>query len=105
MNKKRDEVINYLIDKQLIPKLATTFSSQLGNNKEDFIQEMWVIILEIPTEKLITLYENKQLDWYILSVARNQVVNDKSTFNRKYNSKIIEYVSEYVEKDIEEDED
>lgn len=102
---RRDEVIQYLLDKQLLEKLATTFCSQLGSNKDDFIQEMWVIILELPTDKLVQLYKDKQLDWYVISIARNQVTNDKSTFNRKYNSKIIEYVSEYVEKDIEEDED
>lgn len=82
----KDEVIKYVIDKQLIPKLATTFSSLLGGNKDDFIQEMYMILLtEIPDSKLIKLYEDKHLDYYILSIARNQVVNDKSTFNRIYN--------------------
>lgn len=99
---KRDDVINYLYNKQLIPKLGSTFISQLGINREDFEQELWLIILEIPEDKLIELYDKKQLDWYILSVARNQVVNDKSTFNKKYNSKIIEYVYDYP---IEDDED
>lgn len=100
---RRDEVIQYLLDKQLIDKLATTFCSQLGSNKDDFIQEMWVIILELPTDKLVSLYDNKQLDWYILSIARNQVVNERSTFNRVYNRKINTIpIEEYI---TEQDED
>jgi hypothetical protein len=74
----------------------------LGTNKEDWKQEMWLIILELPEDKLIRLYENKELDWYILSIARNQVVNDRSTFNRKYNDKRITYIDEYP---VEQDED
>ena len=100
----KDEVINYVIDKQLIPKLATTFSSLLGGNKDDFIQEMYMILLtEIPDSKLIKLYEDKHLDFYILSIARNQVVNDKSTFNRMYNRKINTIpIEDYI---TEQDED
>lgn len=98
----RDDVIQYLMDKELIDKLGNTFHSQLGTNKEDWKQEMWLIILELPEDKLIRLYENKELDWYILSIARNQVVNDRSTFNRKYNDKRITYIDEYP---VEQDED
>lgn len=98
----RDDVIQYLMDKELIDKLGNTFQSQLGTNKEDWKQEMWLIILELPEDKLIRLYENKELDWYILSIARNQVVNDRSTFNRKYNDKRITYIDEYP---VEQDED
>lgn len=90
------------MDKELIDKLGNTFHSQLGTNKEDWKQEMWLIILELPEDKLIRLYENKELDWYILSIARNQVVNDRSTFNRKYNDKRITYIDEYP---VEQDED
>lgn len=84
----RDDIIKELIDKEFIEKLCTTFSSMLGENKDDFYGELWLIILEIPEEKLIKLYEEKSLYFYLLSVARNQVVNDRSTFNRMYNKKI-----------------
>lgn len=98
----RDDVINTIINSNLIEKLSNTFVSRLGVNKEDFIQEMYLILLEIPEERLVKLYTEGSLNFYLLSVARNQVVNDKSTFNKKYNSKIIEYVYDYP---IEESDD
>lgn len=99
----RDDVIKYLIDKELIDKLSTTFQSQLGVNKADWVQEMWLIILELPEDKLVRLYENKELDWYIISIARNQVTNDKSKFNRLYNDKRITYIDEYPIEEQDED--
>ena len=99
----RDDVIKYLIDKELIDKLSTTFQSQLGDNKADWVQEMWLIILELPEDKLVRLYENKELDWYIISIARNQVTNDKSKFNRLYNDKRITYIDEYPIEEQDED--
>lgn len=99
----RDDVIKYLIDKELIDKLSTTFQSQLGVNKADWVQEMWLIILELPEDKLVRLYENKELDWYIISIARNQVTNDKSKFNRLYNDKRITYIYEYPIEEQDED--
>lgn len=99
----RDDVIKYLIDKELIDKLSTTFQSQLGDNKADWVQEMWLIILELPEDKLVRLYENKEIDWYIISIARNQVTNDKSKFNRLYNDKRITYIDEYPIEEQDED--
>lgn len=100
----KDEIIQELINKKFIEKLCTTFSGQLGGNKDDFYGEMWMIILtEISEEKLVKLYHDKTLYFYLLSIARNQVVNDKSTFNRMYNRKINTIpIEDYI---TEQDED
>lgn len=85
----RDEIIKEIIDKEFVEKVCTTFGSILGENKDDFYGEFWLIILdEIPEDKLINLYNNKQLYFYLLSIARNQITNDKSKFNKKYQTKI-----------------
>lgn len=99
----KDKVIKYLINKKLVERLGAHYQSYLEDLKEDFQQELWLIILELPEDKLIRLYENKQLDFYLLSIARNQVVNDKSTFNRMYNRKINTIpIEDYI---TEQDED
>ena len=85
---KKDEVIKYLINKKLVERLGAHYQSYLENLKEDFQQELWLIILELPEDKIIRLYEDKQLDFYILSIARNQITNSNSKFNRKYRDRM-----------------
>lgn len=85
---KKDEVIKYLINKKLVERLGAHYQSYLEDLKEDFQQELWLIILELPEDKLIRLYENKQLDFYLLSIARNQITNSNSKFNRKYRDRM-----------------
>lgn len=54
----------------------------------DFEQEMLLNILEIPPDKLIGLHARKELDNYFGKICLNQLVNPKSTFNKKYETKI-----------------
>lgn len=82
------EAIKYLMDKKLVQRLGGHYQSYLKDNREDFEEDLWEIILNIPEDKLNTLYQNKQLDFYILSIARNQITNDKSNFNKLYQTKI-----------------
>lgn len=100
---KKDEVINYLLNKQLIERLGTTFQSYLGNDVQDFVQDMWEIVLNIPEEKLVGLYERKELDYYLLKIAKLQAVNENSKFHKLYNNKYITFIEGYHEEDGDED--
>lgn len=86
----REDILKYLLSQKLIEKLASRFYSQLGTNKQDYIQEMYLIICEIPENKLIHLFERGELIYYIISICRNQAVYTKSKFNQMFNSPIIQ---------------
>ena len=74
-----------MLSQKLIEKLASRFSSQLGTNKQDYIQEMYLILCEIPEKRLIDIFEKGELIYYIISICRNQAIYKKSKFNLTFN--------------------
>lgn len=93
----RDNIIQFIVTSKIVEKLANRFASLLGNNKEDYIQELYLMILTIPEDKLISLYSRNELIYYIISIARNQAVYKKSDFNKIYNNQLIDVVEQIQE--------
>lgn len=52
--------------------------------KKDFIQEIYMILLEYSEEKLIELYSKNQLKYFIIRICVNQFKSKTSPFYRKY---------------------
>lgn len=106
---EKNRIIEDVLKSGLIDSLTTPLISYIGlENIEDFKQDMYLILLELPSTKLEELFNNKELDFYIISIARNQARNKKSKFNKLYNRDweipATEYIfSKYGE--IEEDKD
>lgn len=86
----REDILNYLLSQKLIEKLASRFSSQIGQNKQDYIQDMYLTLCEIDEKKLMHLFEKGELIYYIISICRNQAVYKKSKFNQTYNSPMLQ---------------
>ena len=70
-----DETLRGYI-KKLTPSLYEEAHSQFMLN----------VMTKIDKEKLIALHESKELQYYLVSMARNMVVNFCSDFNKKYRS-------------------
>ena len=79
------ETYNKHIPQKIFKKLKKYYDWEL---LLDFEQDMITHLYEIPTSKLITLYENKELDNYFAQICLNQLVNLKSNFNRLYETTI-----------------
>ena len=70
-----DETLRGYI-KKLTPSLYEEAHSQFMLN----------VMTKISNEKLTSLYESKELQYYLVRMARNMVVNFCSDFNKKYRS-------------------
>lgn len=86
MNK--NEIITEIYNNNLIEKLSNTFTSKIGLYKEDFTQHLYLILCEIPEEKLIGLYERKELDYYLYYISKAQAFNDKSEFWKEHKGRL-----------------
>lgn len=80
MNK--EEIISNIIQSNIVEKVTNSLLNTLGPYKDDFIQEMYLIILELPDDKLFELYNKGQLYFYIVRILRNQAINSKSKFSQ-----------------------
>lgn len=79
-----DEIIQYIISMKLVKKLSSKYLHYLKSDRDDFEQEMYIIILTIPQEKIITLFNNNDLIRYIIQIVKNQLFNKHSKFSVKY---------------------
>lgn len=94
-------LIQQIYNLKIVDKLANRYKTYIGeSNLEDFKQTIYLMLLEIPAQKLKSLYEKNQLVYYIVAIARNQAVNYRSTFNQQYNDKTILLEDETETEDI-----
>lgn len=54
------------------------------NDIDDLIQEVYVILLEYKPEKIVDMYEKKQLKYFIVGVLQRQYHSNTSPFYKKY---------------------
>lgn len=84
----RNKILTELYNSRLIEKLANTYSSKLGNLNDDWIQQMYLTICELPEEQLIDLYNKGELTYYIYYVCRAQAYNDMSDFWKLHKGRV-----------------
>jgi hypothetical protein len=54
------------------------------NDIDDLMQEIYLILLEYDRDKLIAMYEKKQLKFFMVRIIQNQYNSKTSPFYRKY---------------------
>lgn len=91
--KTKSEIINHITTTQIVEKLANRFSSVLNDCKEDFIQYIYLQILELEEEKLQHLSKNNELGYYIIAIARNNALGMNSKFWRTHVDSNLEYIN------------
>lgn len=80
--KDKNQIIEEVYKSGLVEKIANSLFNIVGTTfKDDFIQEMYINILTMPEDRLQRLYEDKQLNYYIVKIIKNQAFNKKSVFN------------------------
>ena len=91
----RNKCIDYLINSGFIEAYVKKlmFNSEIDNLYEDYVQEVYLAILEVPTEKITKLYTNSvdnndkdsfyQLRNWISRLVYNTVHSDSSNAYKK----------------------
>lgn len=94
----KDKIINDIIKSNLVEKLASRYISYLKEDKDDFIQYIYLLLLEMPEDKIVSLHKRNELVFYITAVARNNALGTNSKFkkihiddNLIYTNKIEDY--------------
>lgn len=54
------------------------------NDMDDFVQELYVILLEYNQDKIVELYNKKQLKYFIVGIIQRQYHSKTSPFYKKY---------------------
>lgn len=78
---ERKDIINEVVTSGIIEKYTRSIVFKDSYYKEEFIQLMYLILCEIPEDKLIKLYKKNQLYFYLIRICKNQFFNKYSTYN------------------------
>lgn len=89
---------------QIIAQLFTgkNFNSCIAKMEPEYLRddlrmEVIAIVCEWPDDKIIGLYERKELDYYVVRVILNQIQSDSSPFYKKYRRALIAYEEHSME--------
>ena len=68
-----------------------------GSLKDDFIQEMYLILLEYNEDKIVELYSKNQLKYFLIRICVNNYKSTTSPWYKKY----MKYNKELINKNID----
>ena len=75
------------------------------NDIDDFVQEIYMILLESKKDKIIELYEKKQLKFFIVGIVSRQYNSNTSPYYKKYKKYYTIIDGNYVNNENNEDVD
>lgn len=84
-----NKIITEIYQKKIPIKIYNKLKRKLpyAEDVEDYQQEMYLILLETPEDKLIKLYNDKELDNYFARICINQLVNKNSNLHKLLQTK------------------
>lgn len=76
------EIISQLYQSQDLDDCITKIVKQ--KYREDFRQELFVIILDMPEDKIVQLYNNSVLKYFVVRICLNLVRQKRNIYHKKY---------------------
>jgi hypothetical protein len=77
------KIIDNLERKNIIRDLCANMRV-LPNDIDDFVQEIYIILLEYDSNKIIDMYNNNQLKFFLVGVIQRQYNSCTSPYYKKY---------------------
>ena len=81
------EVLDIIARDHLVDRIVTKLLSSSKNQfdcPEDLIQDLYLILLGKDDDLIVNLYEKGELAYYLLKIARNQLLSKNSPYYTKY---------------------
>ena len=83
-----NQIIEEIYNEKIIERCLAKYSKRMNGYNEDVVQDIYMMILEMPEDKLLKLYNDNELTYYILTICRNQCTNIYSKSNKKYQTTV-----------------
>lgn len=81
------DVVDIIARDHLVERIVNKLLSSSKNPfdcPEDLIQDLYLILLEKDDDLIVNLYDNGELAYYLLKIARNQLLSKNSPYYQKY---------------------
>ena len=92
--KTKNQIIEKLYKENFIQNIIKKYTTKLTfEDEEDVSQEIYLILLEMPEEEIVQLFNNNQLNFYIVKIIKNQLLSTTSMIYKLYLKNKINTVS------------
>ena len=99
----RDNIITSLYnDKDITDAINKMHPEEL---RDDLRQEMFMVILEMPEQKLKEKFDEGSLKWYLIRTMLNMIKSDRSGFYMKFRRCNEELTEKHDKPDLKEDDE
>lgn len=81
------EIINIIAREHLVERIVNKLLSSSKNPfdcPEDLIQDIYLLLLQKDDDLIINLYNKGEIVFYLLKIARNQLLSKNSPYYQKY---------------------
>jgi len=83
--KTKNQIIEKLFRDKFIQNIIKKYTTKLTNeDEEDVVQEIFLVLLEMPEEEIVQLFNNNQLNFYIVKIIKNQLLSTTSKVFKLY---------------------
>ena len=81
------DVVDIIAREHLVERIVNKLLSSSKNPfdcPEDLIQEIYLLLLQKDDDLIVNLYNKEELAYYLLKIARNQLLSANSPYYQKY---------------------
>ena len=81
------EVVDIIAREHLVERIVNKLLSSSKNPfdcSEDLIQDLYLILLQKDDDLIVNLYNKDEIGFYLLKIARNQLLSKNSPYYTKY---------------------
>ena len=81
------EVVDIISKEHLVERIVSKLLSSSKNPfdcPEDLIQEIYLLLLQKDDDLIVNLYNKDEIGFYLLKIARNQLLSANSPYYQKY---------------------
>ena len=81
------EIIDIIAREHLVERVVNKLLSSSKNPfdcPEDLVQEIYLLLLQKDDDLIINLYNKGEIGFYLLKIARNQLLSKNSPYYQKY---------------------
>lgn len=83
----KSDVLDIIAREHLVDRIVNKLLSSSKNPfdcPDDLVQEIYLLLLQKDEDLIVNLYNKGELGYYILKVARNQLLSTNSPYYQKY---------------------
>lgn len=81
---RKEDIIGKLARERVVETLAERVCRRPGSELKDLCQMVYLILLEYDGDKIADLYENKQINFFIVRILKNQFYGKTSAYHYAY---------------------